>query len=144
MDIEKQAFKKADQAIRQLLTLLKISSRYFDPCYSGMDLILPYGYICIRPGVKHVYAYRTASLDPEDKVPALSPSEHARLLAFLEACARNLAIMYRRDAFGFVWCVTDEKAYQVCCQKFEYTSADFKACHQPETKKGRFSGSGLW
>jgi len=99
---EKEAIKKADRAIRRLPQLLKTSSNYFDPKYNGMALILPYGYICIRPGIKHVYAYRTASLDPEEEVPALSPPEHRRLMAFLEACAQHMAIMYRRDAFGFL------------------------------------------
>jgi len=127
--------QKLTDDLKWLPDFLEVIGQHFDPNWLTIDLVLTYDYLCFKPGVKHAYACPTASLNPEEEVPALSASEYTRLLDFLESGAQVRAVTYRRDGNGFVWCVTDEEAYRTCCEKFGYKDADFKACHQPETKE---------
>jgi len=126
--------KSATKLLKDLFRTMELSAGIFDPCFVTFDLLIPYGYLCFKPGVDCAYSYDTESLNPEKEVPVLSPSEHMRLLAFLEACAQLRAVTYRRDGTGFVWCICGEVAYRTCCERFGYTDADFEVHHRPESK----------
>ena len=122
-EIERQ--KLTDQRLRRLPGFIKLT-RWFDPRYVTIDLLTPYGYLCIKPGVDCAYSLTIESLDPEQEAVGLSASEHRRLIDFLEACAQFRAVTYRRDGNGFCWCVDDKDAYCVCCEEFGYTDDDFE------------------
>jgi len=110
---------------------MRLASKVTDPRFITYEVVDPYGYACLKPGVSKVYRCEVDSLEPETEVSASISSEVIPLLAFLEDCIKANAIMYRRGSEGFTWCVCDDEVYRSCCEKHGYTDDDFEALHKP-------------